>query len=363
MTCKDEKKKKKSGDWRHPVSLVFRIAAMGLAVAAAAVMATASQCTVYVDYDLARPRTITFADFKAFVYLVVATAIAAGLEAVAIFLSVFCKKGKGKKVGKWLMPVLAAVVPALLYTSAGAAFAAGWDIFYYMEPTGRRLSICSSSIGSRFCKQVHVSMWLSLGAALAVSLAELVATWPGGHGGAPTMTDGEDKKESKAMTAVSIAGRIIGMGLAVAAAVLMSTASQCTIYYSYGTRPRTVTYADFPPFVYLVIAAAMAAFLEGIAIFLAVWKKGKDNKATVLMPLLGAAVPALLYSAAGAAFAAGADLSYCSAYGKRVSMCAAGSAAGGSSNFCSQVHIAVILSLAAAVVVSVAEVVRGIGVC
>nr|CAB3492147.1 unnamed protein product [Digitaria exilis] len=183
MTCKDEKKKKKSGDWRHPVSLVFRIAAMGLAVAAAAVMATASQCTVYVDYDLARPRTITFADFKAFVYLVVATAIAAGLEAVAIFLSVFCKKGKGKKVGKWLMPVLAAVVPALLYTSAGAAFAAGWDIFYYMEPTGRRLSICSSSIGSRFCKQVHVSMWLSLGAALAVSLAELVATWPGGHGG------------------------------------------------------------------------------------------------------------------------------------------------------------------------------------
>nr|CAB3492146.1 unnamed protein product [Digitaria exilis] len=156
------------------------------------------------------------------------------------------------------------------------------------------------------------------------------------------MTDGEDKKESKAMTAVSIAGRIIGMGLAVAAAVLMSTASQCTIYYSYGTRPRTVTYADFPPFVYLVIAAAMAAFLEGIAIFLAVWKKGKDNKATVLMPLLGAAVPALLYSAAGAAFAAGADLSYCSAYGKRV-------------------HIAVILSLAAAVVVSVAEVVRGIG--
>lgn len=176
------------------------------------------------------------------------------------------------------------------------------------------------------------------------------------------MHDEENKKESKYVTAVSIAGRIIGMGLAVAAAVLMSTASQCTIYTIYGARPRTVTYADFPPFVYLVIAAAIAAFLEGIAIFLAVWKKGKGKKAAVLMPLLGAAVPALLYSAAGAAFAAasGNDMSYCSAYGKRVSVCA-GSSAGGSSNFCGQVRIAVIMALAAAVVVSVAEVVRGIG--
>ena len=53
---------------------------------------------------------------------------------------------------------------------AGAAFAAGWDIYYYMEPSGRRVSV-----GSRFCAQVHVSMWLSLGAAVAVSLAEWAA--------------------------------------------------------------------------------------------------------------------------------------------------------------------------------------------
>lgn len=168
----------------------------------------------------------------------------------------------------------------------------------------------------------------------------------------------EEKKESKWATAVSIAGRIAGMGLAVAAAVLMATASQCTVYAAYGARPRTVTYSDFPPFVYLVGAASIAAFLEAIAIFLVVWKKGKDKTAKVLMPLLGVAVPALLYSATGAAFAAVSDMSYCSANGRRVSVCASGI---GGSNFCSQVHISVYLSLAAAVAVSVAEVVRGVG--
>ena len=173
----------------------------------------------------------------------------------------------------------------------------------------------------------------------------------------------EEKKESKCATAVSIAGRIAGMGLAVAAAVLMATASQCTVYAAYGARPRTVTYSDFPPFVYLVGAASIAAFLEAIAIFLVVWKKGKDKTAKVLMPLLGVAVPALLYSATGAAFAAVADMSYCFANGRRVSVCAGSAAAGGvgSSNFCSQVHISVYLLLAAAVAVSVDEVVRGVG--
>ncbi|KAG2563893.1 CASP-like protein 1U3 [Panicum virgatum] len=171
----------------------------------------------------------------------------------------------------------------------------------------------------------------------------------------------EEKKDSKCATAVSIAGRIAGMGLAVAAAALMAAASQCTVYAAYGARPRTVSYGDFPPFVYLVIATAMAAFLEAIAIFLVVWKKGKSKKAAALMPLLGAAVPALLYSATGAAFAKSADLSYCSAYGQRVSVCAGSAAGGGGSNFCSQVHIAVYLALAAAVVVSVAEVVRALG--
>ncbi|XP_039822923.1 CASP-like protein 1U4 [Panicum virgatum] len=165
----DEKKSGGSTKWRHPVSLVFRIAGMGLAVAA--VMATASECTVYADYYGARPRTVAYRDFPAFVYLVVAASIAAALE------------GAGRKAGAVLAPLLAATAPALLYTSAGAAFAPGWDIYYYVEPSGRRLSVCASSVGSRFCAQVHVSMWLSLSAAVAVSLAEWAAASRGCCGG------------------------------------------------------------------------------------------------------------------------------------------------------------------------------------
>ena len=179
----DEKKSGDGAKWRHPVSLVFRIAGMGLAVAAAAVMATASECTVYADYYGARPRTVTYRDFPAFAYLVAAASIAAALEAVAIFLCVCGRKGAGRKAGAVLAPLLAATAPALLYTSAGAAFAPGRDIYYYVEPSGRRLSVCASSVGSRFCAQVHVSMWLSLGAAVAVSLAEWAAAASGCHGG------------------------------------------------------------------------------------------------------------------------------------------------------------------------------------
>nr|TKW02157.1 hypothetical protein SEVIR_8G227300v2 [Setaria viridis] len=180
MTMCNEKKKSGGAKWQNPVSLVFRIAGMGLAVASAAIMATASQCTIYADYG-ARPRTVTYRDFPAFVYLVVAASIAAALEAVAIFLCV-CKKGKSiKKARAALMPLFAAAAPALLYTAAGAAFGAGWDIYYYMEPSGRRLSVCASSVGGRFCAQVHVSMWLSLTAAVAVSLAEWAASSGGGR--------------------------------------------------------------------------------------------------------------------------------------------------------------------------------------
>jgi uncharacterized protein (TIGR01569 family) len=190
--CDEKKKSGGGGKWQHPVSLAFRIAGMGLAVASAAVMATASQCTVYADYG-ARPRTVTYLDYRAFVYLVVAASVAAGLEAVAIFLGV-CSKGKGsiRKVRAVLMPLLAALVPALLYTAAGAAFAAGWDIYYYMEHIGRRLNVCGSSVGGRFCALVHVSMWLALAAAVAVSVAEWAAQGHHGSGGGGSSSSDSD---------------------------------------------------------------------------------------------------------------------------------------------------------------------------
>lgn len=120
-----------------------------------------------------------------------ATSIAAPLEAVALFLSV-SKKGK-KGLLRVLMPLLGAVAPALLYSSAGAAFAAGWDVSYYSESElsagGRRFSVCRSSAGARFCGQVHVSMWLALGAAVAVSVAECLTTLLWCHGGGSASSD------------------------------------------------------------------------------------------------------------------------------------------------------------------------------
>jgi hypothetical protein len=105
------------------------------------------------------------------------------------------------------------------------------------------------------------------------------------------------------------------------------------------------------------VANAIAASLEAVAVFLSVWKKGEDKTGTrKLTPFLCAAVQALLYSSTGAAFAAGADMTYCSAYGKRVSICA--SRAG--STFCGEVHLAVELSLAAAITVSFVEVLKSL---
>ncbi|EES10194.1 CASP-like protein 1U4 [Sorghum bicolor] len=185
--------------WLHPVSLIFRVAGIGLAAVSAAAMLTASQCTVYADYGW-RPRTVTYSDFPAFVYLVAATAIATLLEAVALFLS-WSKKGKSKKSWRVLtMLLLGAVVPALLYTSAGAAFAVGWeDIYYYLEPIGRRFSVCRSSVaGGRFCEHVHVSMWLALGAAVAVSFAEFLTTFRWCHGsGSCSDSDSDSDSDSE----------------------------------------------------------------------------------------------------------------------------------------------------------------------
>ncbi|XP_062198170.1 CASP-like protein 1U4 [Phragmites australis] len=182
--CQEEKSAGPS--WPHPASLIGRIAGMALAVAAATVMAAASECTVYAAYG-ARPRTVTFRDFPAFVYLVVATAIAATLEMIAIFLSAW-KKGKDKTARK-LLPVLAVAVPALLYSSAGAAIAVGWDISY-CAANGRRLSVCGRNDSGGFCARVHASMWLSLGAAVVVSAAEW-ATLQGNHGGSDSDSDSD----------------------------------------------------------------------------------------------------------------------------------------------------------------------------
>ncbi|GJN05042.1 hypothetical protein PR202_ga22640 [Eleusine coracana subsp. coracana] len=173
------------------------------------------------------------------------------------------------------------------------------------------------------------------------------------------MTHEKKKSElSKCAYAVIVAGSLAVIGLAVASAALMASARECTIYAAFGARPYIVSYSQFSPFVYLVVANAIAASLEAIAVFLIAWKKGEDKIGRKVMPFIGAAVPALLYSSTGAAFAAGADMSYCSAYGggKRVSICS--SDAGRA--FCGQVHLAVNLSLGAAAAVTFVQVVTSL---
>jgi|UniRef100_A0ACD5W8K3 uncharacterized protein (TIGR01569 family) len=168
--------------------------------------------------------------------------------------------------------------------------------------------------------------------------------------------DGKSKSKGR-LHAVNIAGRIAAMGLAVASAALMATASQCTIILPNGGPAHTVTYSDFSPFVYLVVANAIAAVMVGVAIFLSVWKKGRGKCSRVLLPLLDIAAPALLYSSTGAAFATSEYLSYCSSYGRRVSVCD-GALGGGTRSFCSQVRMAMYISLAAAGAASAAQLVK-----
>jgi len=174
----------------------------------------------------------------------------------------------------------------------------------------------------------------------------------------PCDSDDEKPKFKGRLHAVNIAGRIAAMGLAVASAALMATASQCTIVLPYGGPAHTVTYSDFSPFVYLVVANAIAAVMVGVAIFLSVWKKGSGKCSRVLIPLLDVAAPALLYSSTGAAFATSEYLSYCTPNGRRVSVC--NGAFAGTRNFCSQVRMAMYISLAAAGAASAAELVKNL---
>ncbi|XP_037436558.1 CASP-like protein 1U3 [Triticum dicoccoides] len=171
--------------------------------------------------------------------------------------------------------------------------------------------------------------------------------------------DGDGDESKGRLKAVNVAARVVAMGLAVASAALMVTASQCTIVLPNGAEAHTVTYSDFGPFVYLVVANAIAAVMVGVAIFLSVWKKGSGKCSKVLVPLLDVTAPALLYSATGAAFATTEYMSYCSPRGRgRVSVC--DGTVRGTNNFCSQVHMAMYISLAAAGAVSAAELVKNL---
>ncbi|CAO2038820.1 unnamed protein product [Urochloa humidicola] len=108
------------------VSLLLRIAALALSVAAAAVMGTASQLVIVDDGNReSSSYAILYTQFNALKYFVAAGAIAAVCSAAALYLlavraaAAFCSCS--------LVPLLDAAAQGLLFSAAGVAFAARGD--------------------------------------------------------------------------------------------------------------------------------------------------------------------------------------------------------------------------------------------
>ncbi|XP_039822778.1 CASP-like protein 1U2 [Panicum virgatum] len=105
--------------------------------------------------------------------------------------------------------------------------------------------------------------------------------------------------------AVTLLLRLCTFGLALASAVVMATASDCTIYGADSTVATTVTFKNYSPFIYLVACNITAAILEMAAIYLQLVIKGDNEEEAPVLPgvilvVLDVAVQVLLYSSSGA---------------------------------------------------------------
>jgi hypothetical protein len=81
--------------------------------------------------------------------------------------------------------------------------------------------------------------------------------------------DGKSSKSKGRLHAVNIAGRIAALGLAVASAALMATASQCTIVLYNGGPAHTVTYSNFGPFVYVQQSIRFSPYRDDVVVIYA----------------------------------------------------------------------------------------------
>ncbi|KAL5203805.1 hypothetical protein ABZP36_008676 [Zizania latifolia] len=166
----------------------------------------------------------------------------------------------------------------------------------------------------------------------------------------------DEKNGSKAVTLLL---RLATLGLSLSSSVIMATASACIIVQINGVR-KTVTYKDFPPFVYHVGFNIATAVLEGASIYLKVSYGGGDddddcgesskkNKLPeILLTVFDVAALALSYTATGSLFSA------VSAYGPQLRSCAA------AGRFCQQVNLSKTLSLATSVSVGLASVTKDV---
>ncbi|CAL4990302.1 unnamed protein product [Urochloa decumbens] len=149
------------------VSLVLRIVALCLSVAAAAVMGTASQLVIVDDGDRGLSTyTVSYSQYNALKYFVASGAIAAVCSAAALYLfavrasaAAFCSLP--------LVTLLDAAAQGLLFSAAGAAFAArgAWGG-----------GVCDAA--AAFCWKVSIAAGVGAIAAVAAAVAALA-------GGAP----------------------------------------------------------------------------------------------------------------------------------------------------------------------------------
>nr|CAB3491635.1 unnamed protein product [Digitaria exilis] len=134
------------------VTLVLRLCTLGLALASAVVMATASTCTIYDADDDTAATTVTFKSYPPFVYF-----------------------GKQDDPEAPILPgvvlvVVDVAVQVLVYTSTGAVFAA-------VTAYGAEIRACAAA-GGHFCEQVHRAKLIGLGASLTAGLTAVAKDAP-----------------------------------------------------------------------------------------------------------------------------------------------------------------------------------------
>ncbi|XP_037444937.1 CASP-like protein 1U1 [Triticum dicoccoides] len=149
------------------LSLVFRIATVGLSLASAITTAasTQSQC-VHEDCNGEATATVSFGNYNSFKYSALADLLSAVLQGVAICLEV-ARKEKAAKV----VELIDKLLMALTSTSAALLLAVD-DITSCGSPRGggRRRSRRFCTQAGRFCGKIRASSALSLVAAVSVSV-------------------------------------------------------------------------------------------------------------------------------------------------------------------------------------------------
>ncbi|OQU83941.1 hypothetical protein SORBI_3005G202200 [Sorghum bicolor] len=160
------------------LSLLFRIAALGLSLAAAIVMATASQLVIGGGGGHeSSSYSVSFGQYNALRYFVAAGAISAVCSAAALYLFAVRADFTVVVVSLPLVPVLDAAAQGFLFSAAGAAFATR-DVVGGGTSAGRGSSVCDAA--GAFCGRVTVAAAVCAFAAVSVATAALASRDAGG---------------------------------------------------------------------------------------------------------------------------------------------------------------------------------------